>query len=162
MQFDLFRTRAPNPKQYSSLAYQSVLFDNCSSLAVNNTFPTEVSRNDTVVRTSMIVATNTTVTRSISNVTQKIITGSVNTRVVEKPRIVKRKSSRARRKHYSAYKRRALNNQKRQESDLSKYVKCQLGEGGLANKLFGVVSCYVIASLLNATIICIFSLLSLI
>ena len=35
-----------------------------------------------------------------------------------------------------------------------KYVECNWSVGGLANKMFGFVSSIVIASLLNATLIC--------
>ena len=36
-----------------------------------------------------------------------------------------------------------------------RYVEYQFGVGGLANKIFGLVSSYIIAALLNATFICI-------
>lgn len=39
-------------------------------------------------------------------------------------------------------------------SDGKRYVECRLGVGGLANKMFGLVSSFVVASLLNATLIC--------
>lgn len=35
-----------------------------------------------------------------------------------------------------------------------RFVECQLSVGGLANKMFGLVSSYVIAALLNAALIC--------
>ena len=35
-----------------------------------------------------------------------------------------------------------------------RFVECQFSVGGLANKMFGLVSSYVIAALLNATLIC--------
>ena len=38
--------------------------------------------------------------------------------------------------------------------DGKRYVECRLGVGGLANKMFGLVSSFVIASLLNATLMC--------
>ena len=41
-----------------------------------------------------------------------------------------------------------------QQVDQIRYVEYQFGIGGLANKIFGLVSSYVIASLLNATFIC--------
>ena len=46
-------------------------------------------------------------------------------------------------------------NSKIYHSDVKRYVECRLGVGGLANKMFGLVSSFVIASLLNATLICI-------
>ena len=42
-----------------------------------------------------------------------------------------------------------------QQVDQIRYVEYQFGVGGLANKIFGLVSSYVIAALLNATFICI-------
>ena len=39
-------------------------------------------------------------------------------------------------------------------SNTKRYVECRLGVGGLANKMFGLVSSFVIAALLNATLIC--------
>ena len=41
-----------------------------------------------------------------------------------------------------------------QQVDQIRYVEYQFGVGGLANKIFGLVSSYVIAALLNATFIC--------
>ena len=41
-----------------------------------------------------------------------------------------------------------------QQVDQIRYVEYQFGIGGLANKIFGLVSSYVIAALLNATFIC--------
>lgn len=41
-----------------------------------------------------------------------------------------------------------------QQVDRIRYVEYQFGVGGLANKIFGLVSSYVIAALLNATFIC--------
>ena len=41
-----------------------------------------------------------------------------------------------------------------QQVDQKRYVEYQFGVGGLANKIFGLVSSYVIAALLNATFIC--------
>ena len=40
-----------------------------------------------------------------------------------------------------------------QQVDQIRYVEYQFGVGGLANKIFGLVSSYVIAALLNATFI---------
>ena len=44
-------------------------------------------------------------------------------------------------------------------SDVKRYVECRVGVGGLANKMFGLVSSFAIAALLNATLICITVLL---
>ena len=41
-----------------------------------------------------------------------------------------------------------------QQVDQIRYVEYQFGIGGLANKIFGLVSNYAIAALLNATFIC--------
>ena len=41
-----------------------------------------------------------------------------------------------------------------QQVDQIRYVEYQFGIGGLANKIFGLVSSYAIAALLNATFIC--------
>ena len=41
-----------------------------------------------------------------------------------------------------------------QQVEQIRYVEYQFGVGGLANKIFGLVSSYVIAALLNATFIC--------
>ena len=41
-----------------------------------------------------------------------------------------------------------------QQVDQIRYVEYQFGVGGLANKIFGLVSSYLIAALLNATFIC--------
>ena len=41
-----------------------------------------------------------------------------------------------------------------QQVDQIRYVEYQFGVGGLANKIFGLVSSYVIAALLNAIFIC--------
>ena len=41
-----------------------------------------------------------------------------------------------------------------QPVDQTRYLEYQFGVGGLANKIFGLVSSYVIAALLNATFIC--------
>ena len=41
-----------------------------------------------------------------------------------------------------------------QQVDQIRYLEYQFGVGGLANKIFGLVSSYVIAALLNATFIC--------
>ena len=41
-----------------------------------------------------------------------------------------------------------------QQVEQIRYVEYQFGVGGLANKIFGLVSSYVIAALLKATFIC--------
>ena len=41
-----------------------------------------------------------------------------------------------------------------QQVEQIRYVEYQFGVGGLANKIFGLVSSYVIAALLNAIFIC--------
>ena len=43
---------------------------------------------------------------------------------------------------------------------MKRYVECRVGVGGLANKMFGLVSSFVIAALLNATLICLTGILS--
>ena len=62
-----------------------------------------------------------------------------------------------------SYKRRRADNYnqntKLYHSDVKRYVECRLGVGGLANKMFGLVSSFAIAALLNATLICITVLL---
>ena len=55
------------------------------------------------------------------------------------------------------------NNSKKELSHISsnksttRAVEYHFGKGGLANMMFGLVSSYVIAALLNATLICLYS-----
>lgn len=124
---------------------------------MNKTSPTESPPNSSITPTSMILATSSPIMRSVSNGTQVNTPGNVTT-IIGKHSSNKEKNSKFRRKPYAAYQRRAPNYQRRQGTGPPEYVQCQLDAGGLANKIFGIVSCYVIASLLNATIECMYLL----
>lgn len=159
LQFEIPNTRAASLGHNSSIVHQSVLFENNSSFAVNKTSPTEVPRNNLILPTSMILATSSPIMKSVSNRTQVSTPGNVATNN-GKHSNNKEKNRNSRRKPYAAYQRRATNYQRRQGIGPPEYVQCQLDAGGLANKIFGIVSCYVIASLLNATIECTYILSS--
>lgn len=126
---------------------------------MNNTSPTEAPRSNPITPTSMIMATNSPIMGYVSNGTLVNTPGNVATNI-GKHSSHEEKSSNSRRKPYAAYQRRTTNYQRRQGTGPPEYVQCQLDAGGLANKIFGIVSCYVIASLLNATIECTYILSS--
>ena len=152
-------TRAASLGHNSSIVHRSVLCENCSSFAVNKTSPTEAPRNNLILPTSVILATSSPIMRSVSNGTQVRTPGNVATNNGKRSRNKKRYST-VRRKPYTGYQRQTPNYHRRQGTGPPEFVHCQLDDGGLANKIFGVVSCYVIASLLNATIECMYLLSS--